>query len=339
MRINTKIYYGREFKRVKLMIGIFSLGITFYFVINIAINMKYRNHVIFQKRAPYILLFHQFSSLIVLNMIAFQQPCIITAIFAKFMILSNFLRYVYTSNIIVKINTLSKRIYKIFWRDEENSNSKWFQTICCAIFATTVYDIFEIFKADSFVDKCLSNGYLFGPIVSLLLLMPSIIDMVLYATKDDGTIELVASNLSIMAILICLEFMPLLRDFLIVLVLVNLLFWCTTFPLFLVFYTNYRARTRITINTNMFDSGLLLSTSERLFCKENILFLIDYQLYKLNPDNFEYLKVRYILVDSPYELNLTEEQKNMVLESQTNLEIVNHEIIDMVQANVVSQIS
>ena len=321
------------------LLAIISISLTLLFLIVIGLNIYNRQHVLLQKRAFWILVVNQLTALILLNILAFELPCMLSVFFGRFMIFTDCMRLIYTANVTVKEETKAKKLFSIIWNKDSNSilYSKWMLAGCLGILSTAVYELVQSFSIGEFSKVCTNNIYtLISFIVSVFAVMPSLFDMLYYSPYEDTSVELACSFTTMTClVLLFLSRGPIVGDYLNASMFISSLFWGSTFPFFLITRSNFFAKNIISINNCSYSAKSLLQTSERLFCQENIRFLIDYQLYKLNPRDAQKIIEKYILVDSIYELNLNEELKRLVIESSSHLDLVHDEIIELVSSNVI----
>eukprot|EP00835_Amoeboradix_gromovi_P005389 NODE_501_length_7561_cov_0.489547.p6 type:complete len:117 gc:universal NODE_501_length_7561_cov_0.489547:4782-4432(-) len=97
---------------------------------------------------------------------------------------------------------------------------------------------------------------------------------------------------------------------------------------------------KLKIRNKEYPTALLLKVSKECFSEENILFLIEYNKY-MNSKSASILAEihnRFILEDSMFQLNLTEELRVQALASPENLVHVQIHVMDIICDNILPNI-
>ena len=116
----------------------------------------------------------------------------------------------------------------------------------------------------------------------------------------------------------------------------NSIFWGTWYPCIFIVLQKTRLK-NVRLSGSNYNLQNLEELGKQFFCSENIHFIKKYNQYVANDCDYMFLKEMlndFIQLNAKYQLNLTQEVRNLILSDPSQIEIVYDEVVEMVRNNL-----
>ena len=119
----------------------------------------------------------------------------------------------------------------------------------------------------------------------------------------------------------------------------SFIWWGTWMPVLFLFQHHRRTR-NIKLLGNEYRLQQIDSISRQFFCHENVLFLTRYEEYLLFKDDalIEDMVDDFIKTGSPYQLNITQETRDAVLQDPTSMDVIYEQVVILINDNILPYI-
>ena len=288
----------------------------------------------------------QFIACLIIVLLYFSIPCIGIQVLAILLFTLEILRTLFFYQYLATQSNFMCKIAQCFWLKNRFRirNTVITLVVIYALYFSIYVPIYVI--SNSLTNSCLTTNFIIDssiPILAYVALGSILFCIVKHRLYDKIGLRLellLWYSLSLLFLLISV----LLRSvynlpntyFRFAIMLFSLLF-LGIMPLLYSIYFDYLNKNRSVLIRNIpYDVNELTIIAKELFCLENILFLSQFDQYCLHPSQstLQLIKTTFILINSPHQLNLSQELRQEALQSIQGLYRTRLYIQDLVTNNI-----
>ena len=306
-----------------------------------------RKNIVIKRRLPYLLMTDQLLCYTVGLMTIFNGPCIPSHAVSCLTLLITFIRTTYIYEFLSLDQQLGclRIINRLFWNKDHLFRKKsaciiGIITIIISLLTTVIYAVLN----DIYDESCNSFPSILAALQIILFLLLEFMYVVIILFKGlheriGLRSELFGRFFTFVSLLIGFGVVRIFRPVIhidSILQVSSYIFWGTWYPLIYICVINIKLR-KIRLSGLDYNFTSLEEVGKQFFCLENVKFLRRFNEFKENDRDerllFELL-TDFVYLGSKYQLNLSQELRNNVIADPTEIDLVYHEVFEMVRDNL-----
>ena len=304
------------------------------------------------KRKPFLIFIIHSSSFLVYEMHFWELPCISIQLFGRIIYFSLILKAtLYYSEIATGRHFLLK-LCRLFWNGENEIRLQLVAAVGITFIALNLSIPISYFAIQGHLDsKCKA----YPTFMTLLSMYATFIVLLIYAIAmyfhGKDTLYIRLEHTLFMCTSVCASVLYLvfkyhfhLKEYHhMTIQFVIFSFYAVYFPFLLILSSGFlnifkaRKKENLIILNKSYDVDTLHSVGLSHLCDENIRFLEAYTCWSYNKSALELDNIIFIFIEnhSQYQVNITEELRNCVLNDHRKIELVYDQIIEIVRCNII----